>query len=141
MSRKTETATRRDWLACLDLLDADVSDQLTAELNAWEGGETCEMIEFTVSNTKLIDSESSPRPAGERWYAFTAYNSQALYGYGTAAEADRYCDLINDSLVINVYAAEELDDAELISALDSGDQSGFTIQEELDADGCLGLPD
>lgn len=78
----------------------------------------------------------------EKWFAFTAYNSQALYGYGTAAEADRYCDLINADREINVYGYDELDDAERIAALDSGaDQSGFTIQEELDADGCLGLPD
>lgn len=63
MARTTETATRRDWLACLDLLDADVSDQLTAELESYDGGDSCPVIEFTVNSTKHIDSESSPRPA------------------------------------------------------------------------------
>ncbi len=70
----------------------------------------------------------------EKWFAFTAYNSQALYGFGTQAEADRYCDIINASRDINVYGAEEVEDADRVAALDSGDdQSGFTILDEIQA--------
>ena len=37
------------------------------------------------------------------WYEFTAYNSQAIYGYGTKDVADRYCDHLNKGREINVY--------------------------------------
>lgn len=77
----------------------------------------------------------------EKWFAFRAYNSQSLYGFGTADEAERYCDILNSTREINIYGALEVEDAARIAALESGDDAGFTIQEELDADGCLGLPD
>lgn len=63
MTRKTETATRRDWLYCLELLDAKTAAALTAELNTWDGGDTCPLVEFTVNATRHIDGDSSPRPA------------------------------------------------------------------------------
>lgn len=70
----------------------------------------------------------------EQWFAFTAYNSQALYGFGTQDEADRYCDLINSDREINVYAAEAIEDADRVAALESGDdQTGFAIADELQA--------
>lgn len=49
-----------------------------------------------------------------QWYEFTAYNSEAIYGFGTEAEAAKYCDHLNKDREINVYAASpaEGDDSE-----------------------------
>ncbi len=47
------------------------------------------------------------------WYAFRAYNSQAVYGFGTAANADRYADTLTGSREINVYHPTLLTDAEV----------------------------
>ena len=40
----------------------------------------------------------------EQWFAFRAFNSQTIYGWGTAAEADLYADHLNARREINVYA-------------------------------------
>lgn len=48
----------------------------------------------------------------QHWYAFRAYNTQALYGYGTKDEADEYCDLLNEGRNINFYGAHELTEDE-----------------------------
>lgn len=41
--------------------------------------------------------------SNENWYEFTAYNSEAIYGYGTEKEAEQYCDKLNEGREINVY--------------------------------------
>ncbi len=38
----------------------------------------------------LADIRNHAETTGERWWVFTAYNSQAHYGFGTEAEADAY---------------------------------------------------
>lgn len=40
-----------------------------------------------------------------QWYAFKAYNSQILYGFGTTEEAERYADRLNRGREVNHYAA------------------------------------
>ena len=64
----------------------------------------------------------------EAWYKFTAYNSQAQYGYGTEAQAERYVDLLNKDRDINVYAYKQITDAEEIANLDKGD-AGFSLDD------------
>lgn len=69
----------------------------------------------------------------EKWFKFTAYNSQAVYGIGTEAEADKYCDILNSKREINVYSWRELD-GEAAKRLDSGDDTdGFRLDVALDA--------
>ncbi|ETD02882.1 hypothetical protein U717_04120 [Rhodobacter capsulatus R121] len=46
------------------------------------------------------------------FYKITAYNSQALYFWGTDADVDRYVDWLNRDREINVYAAEAIPEAE-----------------------------
>lgn len=58
--RKTETLDRNEFLQCCP---DDLRESLVAELNAWDGGSTCECVTFTVDQLGRIDSESSPRPA------------------------------------------------------------------------------
>lgn len=48
----------------------------------------------------------------EQWFAFRAYNSQTIYGWGTAEEADRYSDHLNTRREINVYGAYPLTETE-----------------------------
>lgn len=69
------------------------------------------------------------------WWAFRAYNSEALYGYGYEDEARRYCRRLNGDRDINVYAREQLgpvSDAELIADLDSQRRTdGFNLADTL----------
>ena len=37
------------------------------------------------------------------WYEFKAYNTGAIYGYGTESEAEKYCDYLNKGREINVF--------------------------------------
>jgi hypothetical protein len=46
------------------------------------------------------------------WYAFRAYNTQTLYGYGTAEEADAREDILNEGRSVGLYSAHRLTDAE-----------------------------
>lgn len=47
------------------------------------------------------------------WYVFTAYNTQAQYGFGEHTQAERYCDHLNCDRDINVYSYRELTGAEV----------------------------
>ncbi len=67
----------------------------------------------------------------ENWYEFTAYNSQALYGYGTADEAGAYCAILNRDREVNVYGYQTLNN-ESAARLDDGDDTdGFNLSDAL----------
>ena len=71
---------------------------------------------------------------GENWYEFTAFNSQSHYGFGTQAEAHKYCDLINRNREVNVYHAR-LMSVDETQALDSGDDTdGFSLDLAIDTE-------
>lgn len=71
----------------------------------------------------------------EKWFKFSAYNSQAIYGYGTEQEADAYCDRLNRNREINVYGAEEITDPDTLADFDAGKRDdGFNLADALDAD-------
>lgn len=53
-------------------------------------------------------------------YKFSAYNTQAMYGWGDDAEADAYCDFLNSDLEINIYSWSEIEDQDEIDELDDG---------------------
>lgn len=73
----------------------------------------------------------------EKWFIFTAWNSQSAYGFGTEEEAERYCDILNRKREINVYSIAEIsadEDSELLAGLDSGrDTDGFRLDEAIAA--------
>lgn len=60
MTRKTETLPRSEFC---DVIPEELTIELMAQLEEWEGGATCERVEFTTNSLGHIDSESSPRPA------------------------------------------------------------------------------
>lgn len=63
-------------------------------------------------------------------YKFTAYNSQAMYGWGDDADADAYCDHLNRKREINVYGWTQITDADEIARLDNGG-AGVNLADEL----------
>jgi hypothetical protein len=66
-----------------------------------------------------------------RWFQFSAYNSQSHYGFGTETEACAYCDILNRKLWCNLYAYREMEDCET-GSLDSGDDTdGFRLDETI----------
>ena len=65
-------------------------------------------------------------------YKFTAYNSQTLYGWGSDAEADAYCDHLNRNREINVYSWAVITDADEIALRDDG-ETGVILADELQA--------
>lgn len=70
----------------------------------------------------------------EFWFKFSAYNSQALYGYGTQDQASQYEDKLNWSRAINHYSATQLseDEANELCLGQSGE--AFDIYEVLIAE-------
>jgi hypothetical protein len=67
----------------------------------------------------------------ERWFLFTAYNSQPLFGFGTEQEADAYCDVLNRKRGVNQYHYRAMSGDEA-QALDSGrDTDGFRLDDEI----------
>lgn len=69
----------------------------------------------------------------EQWFAFRAYNSQTLYGFGTSEEAECYADALSASKEINLYGAYPLtaDEAKELK-LESRDDA-INLEDELRA--------
>lgn len=44
----------------------------------------------------------------EQFFAFRAYNSQTLYGYGLEKDADTYADVLNQGREVNHYHVRAL---------------------------------
>jgi hypothetical protein len=61
-------------------------------------------------------------------YKFSAYNAQALYGWGCDREAEEYANFLNARREINVYGWEQITDPEEIVFRD-GD--GVNLQDAL----------
>lgn len=61
-------------------------------------------------------------------YKFSAYNTQAMYGWGDDTEAAAYCDFLNIGREINVYSYSEITDEDEIAKRD-GD--GVNLQDAL----------
>lgn len=64
-----------------------------------------------------------------QWFAFRAYNSQTLYGYGTPDEAERFADRLNAGKEFNLYAALALGDSDETDAAHRDD--GIQLEDEL----------
>ena len=70
----------------------------------------------------------------DQWWGVTADNRDAVYGYGTHAEAERWCDALNGGLTSSLYAPCDIDDMAVIDALNGGTRDdGCTISEVLAA--------
>lgn len=70
----------------------------------------------------------------EKWFMFTAYNSQAHYGFGTRQEADKYCDILNRNREVGQYGYNEITDADALASLNNGDDTdGFRLDDALAA--------
>lgn len=68
----------------------------------------------------------------EKWFAFRAYNSQALYGFGTDEEAKAYGALVlNADREINVYGAYPLTDEEAAELRLTDNTEAFNLDEAL----------
>lgn len=63
-------------------------------------------------------------------YKFSAWNTQAMYGWGDDDEAAKYCEFLNRSREINVYAFEEITDEDQIAEHD-GNGEGVNLADEL----------
>jgi hypothetical protein len=87
MGRQTEILSRKDFFTCCP---ADLVEQLTAELGAWDGGDTCERVEVTTDSLGRIDSESSPRPANHLvrviYWAGTTRKERSVSTYADAMD-------------------------------------------------------
>ena len=63
-------------------------------------------------------------------YKFSAFNTQALYGWGDDADADAYCAFLNRNRDINVYAWMEITDAAEIAERDANGE-GVNLADAL----------
>lgn len=64
-------------------------------------------------------------------YKFTAFNSQARYGWGCETEADAFADHLNRNREINCYGFAEVIDADEIAKLEAGYGDQINLGEEL----------
>lgn len=69
---------------------------------------------------------------GERWWIFSAYNSQPYYGFGSDAEAAAYADILNRGRQVNVYAGDIADDETALRLETGEDSDGFRLDLALD---------
>jgi hypothetical protein len=65
------------------------------------------------------------------WYRFAAYNSQALYGFGSADEAEQFCDRLNKGRDINHYAATIVSSFAVVGLGLEEAPDSFNISDEL----------
>ena len=63
------------------------------------------------------------------WWAFTAYNTETLYGWGDKDEAEKIADILNEGRETNLYFPEPLTDSEQLARMN--DSSGFNMNDEL----------
>jgi hypothetical protein len=63
-------------------------------------------------------------------YVFTAYNTQAMYGWGKEADAEAYCAFLNLNREINVFSWQEVTDEEEV-ALRDRNAEGVNLSDEL----------
>jgi hypothetical protein len=63
----------------------------------------------------------------EKWFAFKAYNTETMYGFGTEAEASEYQDHLNKDRAINHYGITPVKDPTTINGVE------FNIGDELQA--------
>ncbi len=69
----------------------------------------------------------------EQWFAFRAFNSQTLYGFGTDEQADKYAEHLNQSREINVYGAHPMTTDEAIELRVDKRDDAFNLDDELRA--------
>ncbi len=69
---------------------------------------------------------------GERWWVLGAYNTPAIYAWGTETEVDTYADRLNAHKEVNVYHAEEMSLGEAAAlALTTRIDDGVNLRDEL----------
>lgn len=66
----------------------------------------------------------------EKWYKFAASNETPYFGWGSEAEADRYCDYLNRDRDINCYEVTEVLDADEQERLDESTEA-CNLSDEL----------
>jgi hypothetical protein len=71
------------------------------------------------------------QPYGEKWYLFSAYNSQLACGFGTEQEANTYCDILNRGRTVNVYGFEEMPAEDCVGLNAGSDTDGFRLDEAI----------
>jgi hypothetical protein len=69
----------------------------------------------------------------EAWYRISTYNTQALYGFGTEAEAEKYVDILNEGRDMNIYSAERLTSEEAAELRLEDNTEAFNLDDELAA--------
>lgn len=67
----------------------------------------------------------------EKWFAFRAFNKGTLYGYGTAEDAERYCDLANAGREIDLLAAHEVSETDAARMKLEENGEAFNLEDEL----------
>jgi hypothetical protein len=69
----------------------------------------------------------------EQWFAFRAFNSKTLYGFGTDEQADKFADHLNQRREANRYRAYPLTTDEAIELRVDARDDAFNLDDELRA--------
>ncbi len=66
-----------------------------------------------------------------QWFAFRAYNSQTIYGFGSDDEASQYADHLNANREVNLYAPYSLSEAEATELKLEDNTEAFNLDDAL----------
>jgi hypothetical protein len=83
-------------------------------------------------NAAMMAELAADQVGEDAWYLIGGSNLQAIYAYGTANEADRYCDALNDGREINLCGAHPMTADEIADRPHIEDE-GFNLDDELAA--------
>ena len=76
-------------------------------------------LEAVERSTRLTEANKM------KWYAFKAYNTSTMYGYGTFREARLYQNYLNANREINQYTLITVKDPSTINGIE------FNLNDEL----------
>jgi hypothetical protein len=110
-----------------------IGEQIEA---AWMPGRSVAdtLSEYGEARTRYhewLATRAQPQPSDmpDTWFAFTAFNTETLYGWGDAAEAEQMAAILNQGREVNLYYPEEVTDPELLARFN--DSTGFNMADEL----------
>jgi hypothetical protein len=69
-----------------------------------------------IGGTKKNQKERTNK-MNNQFLRFSAYNTEAQYGFGTSVEAERYCAFLNRKREINTYSYQEVTDKDEVEKL------------------------
>lgn len=137
--RDTEAQAKADALEMCSDLGVDPGELIIRHVDLHENRSDFDPKDWLLFGSRYTDGlhdvavPHGTKPLTRKCYKFSAYNSQAIYGWGSEVEADIYADHLNRNREINVFGFAEVTDVALLAELESGYHDQVDLDDELAA--------